>query len=86
MGNYSHISGSVRVDFFKPSGKWKYTEAMNMDEFYFELLIEDAFKKALTKHLGTGLDTKHRGLVAVCLDPYHKFEYPQMMLIPEEGL
>ena len=35
MGNYSDREGSVRIDFFKESGKWSETEAVDMEGFYF---------------------------------------------------
>jgi len=35
VGHYSANDGSVRVDFFRESGKWIGTEAVDMSGFYF---------------------------------------------------
>ena len=55
MSHYSDDSRSVRVDFFKPSGKWYTTEAVSWDAPYDGQCL-DAFKIALARHL-----KKHEG-------------------------
>ena len=40
MTHYSNRPGNVRVDFFKPSGKWYTTVEMNMEDYYDEPLID----------------------------------------------
>lgn len=77
MTNYSNEANSVRVDFWKPSGKWKYNEAVKWTGDYdYERgnLIHASFAKSLRDHFGD----KHRleGLRATCLDPYHQHAHP----------
>lgn len=33
---YTSNDNMVRADFFKPSGKWKYTDALDMTELYWD--------------------------------------------------
>lgn len=96
MGNYSENEGSVRVDFFKDSGKWHETVAVDMRSFYCGrretagdrpiYLLPDAVIEALRADLtmrradGT---LRYAGCWAVCLDPYHEFSHPQMFRVPE---
>lgn len=65
----------VRVDFFKDSGKWYCTEAVNMNRYYNEPDIYDAVRKALREHLGDRL----QGMTAVVLEPYHAHAFPLMI-------
>jgi len=57
MGNYSTDAASVRVDFFKPSGKWYTTEAVVWTRYHGTdhdgkiTLLDDAFREALAEHL-----------------------------------
>jgi hypothetical protein len=78
----------VRVDFFKPSGKWCYTEAVKWTGDY-NGLIHKAFEQSLRDHLGpihpTG-NTRLAGLRAVCLEPYHEHSHPICCDIPERGM
>jgi hypothetical protein len=72
-----HINDSmVRVDLFKPSGKWSESFAIDMGEFYNELLIHDAVTKAWlkTREIQDPLHWKEWTLV--CLEPYHKHSHP----------
>jgi hypothetical protein len=54
---YSSDGTMVRVDFFKPSGKWYTTEAVSwahwsrVDDEGRPILIDDAFSKVLSEHL-----------------------------------
>ena len=77
MGHYTDDSSSVRVDFFKPSGKWYTTEAVIWTGNWAkdEGLIYDAFTKSLRDHLGTRLSD----MVAVCIEPYHELSFPLML-------
>lgn len=67
--------GMVRVDFFKESGKWYTTEAIDMLPFYHDL---DGFRKAVYKHLEDG---RLRGMWAVCLEPYLEHKFPRMLKV-----
>lgn len=44
---YSNDNTMVRVDFFKPSGKWYTTEAVKWMGWGHENLIHEAFAKSL---------------------------------------
>ena len=74
MSNYSDSPNMCRVDFFKSSGKWYITEAVEfLDSKYYDHPI-DALKAALNKHFG---DTPRlSGMTAVCLHPYVENSYP----------
>ena len=65
MSHYSDKSESVRVDFFKESGKWGYTEAVIWTGSY-------RYDKG---------NVRHRGMTAVCLEPYHEHSHPIMMTV-----
>lgn len=81
---YSEDPRMVRVDFFKPSGKWYCTEAVKWTgpwhgsykegvNYRHECaLVHDAFAKSLRDHLGNRLSD----LDAVCIHPYHEYEHP----------
>lgn len=72
---YSSDPASVRVDFFRPSGKWYTTEAVYWVGWKKENPIHEAFAKSLQEHLGSRLD----GMTAVCLHPYHELAHPIML-------
>jgi hypothetical protein len=88
MGNYSEDENSVRVDFFKPSGKWGYTEAIRWTQYDSHredgtiVLIHEAFGQALMDALEMGGRMRHAGYWAVCLEPYHEHAHPLMMRVP----
>lgn len=71
----------VRVDFFKPSGKWYTTEAIKFDRYYAKdethgyEYINDTFKRCLREQLKGRLN----GMTAVCLEPYHENAYPLLV-------
>ena len=69
---YSNNEASVRVDFFKPSGKWYATEAVVWTGEYHDQLIHDAFAQSLRDALGEA----YSGMDAVCLEPYHEHAHP----------
>jgi len=59
----------VRVDFFKPSGKWYTTEVLLWTEY--EGYIVDIFHDLLDIQFSNYYD-----YTAVCLHPYHEHSYP----------
>ena len=74
---YSDDPAMVRVDFFKPSGKWYCTESVKWtgDWHGNKQLIHDAFAQSLVDHLGQRLCE----MDAICLYPYHEHEHPIML-------
>lgn len=86
MSHFSDIPNDVRVDFFKVTGKWKYTERMFWPASLWskEILIHEAYANALYHHLKKP-EGGHRmdGLVAVCLSPYHEISHPLMMNVTD---
>ena len=82
MSNYSDDPTMVRVDFFRPSGKWYTTEAVKwVGGWSKNVCIWGAYKKALIAHFKDipRLDD----MVAVCLEPYHEYGFPLMMKVSE---
>lgn len=71
---YNAQDSFVRVDRFKPNGKWYDTFAIDMGEFYNDPFIHDALKKAI---IGAGVNID--GYRIVCLEPYHKYAHPVML-------
>jgi hypothetical protein len=82
---YTEDSQMVRVDFFKPSGKWYCTEAIKWDRYRSTVIaesplviakdyehIQDTFARCLREQLKGRL----RGMTAICLKPYHEFAFP----------
>jgi hypothetical protein len=67
----------VRMDRFKPSGKWYDTFAVNMTDYYdCGMLIHDCVEIAWQKSSGKELG---EGWMLVCLEPYHKNAHPVMV-------
>lgn len=73
---YHEDPAQVRVDFFKPSGKWYAAESMHWESYTGE--IHATFAANLKAHLGGRL----AGMTAVCLKPYHEYAHPLMMKVP----
>jgi hypothetical protein len=71
---YSEDDSMVRVDFFKPSGKWYCAEAIKWTGAYKseEQHIGDAFAKSLRDSLGDRLSE----MDAICLEPCHEHSHP----------
>jgi len=67
----------VRVDFFRPGGKWYTTEAVRWLYYDDGMTVMETFKLSLKKHLNGRLD----GMTAVCLEPYHVNAYPVMVTV-----
>lgn len=90
MTHYSDNANSVRVDFFKPTGKWYTTEAVTwIDDDYADVDIHTAFNRALNNLLwnpsGQGNRLRYSGMIAVCLEPYHEHAHPLSVRLPDEG-
>ena len=92
MGNYSNDSDSIRVDFFKPSGKWYCTEAVKwIGNYEISGLIDEQFAESVWIHLkATSLKSTKSGgsirlsdMVAVCLEPFHPHSFPLMMKVED---
>lgn len=76
---YTNREDMVRVDFFKPSGKWYCTEAVKWLDYHSEF-IHEGFKESLAGHLKGRL----LGMTAVCLEPYHENSHPISMVITQD--
>lgn len=72
---YSDDDSIIRVDFFKPSGKWYTTEAVKWTGEYSSGLIHEEFAKSLRDHFK---DNRKRlsDMDAICLKPYHQHSHP----------
>ena len=71
MGNFSENESSIRVDFFKPGGKWVFTRAVQWTGGYKDCCIHTAFKESLVE---AELLLPHYTIV--CLEPYHEHSHP----------
>lgn len=79
---YSDDEAMVRVDFFKPKGKWYCTEAVkwtgewsgDVKKLGKACLIHEAFKQSLRDHFKYG--SRLEGMDAICLEPYHENSHP----------
>lgn len=67
----------VRVDFFKPSGKWYSTEAVEWVGGYSGVSIHDAF--AISLRNLHDYKVYYSEMDAVCLEPYHEHSHPIMI-------
>lgn len=83
---YTEDDSMVRVDFFKPSGKWYTTKAIKWDRYSMRdgngncELLSETFKRCLDEQIGVRLS----GMIAVCLEPYAETSYP-IMLMPRKA-
>ena len=76
---YSDVEESVRVDFFRPSGKWYTTEAVLWTGEYdgSKQFIHDAFAKSLRDHFSKNSHCERLSdMDAICLEPYHEHSHP----------
>ena len=73
--NYSNNPATVRVDFFKESGKWYATEQMEWLHYEGNNLIHDCF----LWDLHSNFNGHYSGMTAVCLQPYHEHAHPIMI-------
>lgn len=71
--NYSDRQAMCRVDFFRPSGKWYTTEAVDFGGLY-DCDPAEALHRACERHFSHRLEGRLKGrldgMLAVCLDPY----------------
>lgn len=82
MSHYSDNPNSVRVDFWKESGKWYTTEAVTwIGPWKAEGAppIHDQFHHSLAKHFGD--KPRLVGMRATCLDPYHEYSHPISVIV-----
>lgn len=68
---YSSDESMVRVDFFKPGGKWYTTEDMKWIG-YDTGDIHSAFALSLR----TAFGDYYKEMDAICLEPYHEHAFP----------
>jgi len=92
---FTNKEGYVRVDIFKPSGKWYSTAAVDMSAGYNEANIHRALYDACVREFDKeggewGLSVSpqaelEEGFMFVCLEPYSKFAHPIMLTgVPRE--
>jgi 3-hydroxy-3-methylglutaryl CoA synthase len=74
---YSINPADVRVDFFKPLGKWYTTEQVRWTGEYYakKQLLRESFAQSLRDHF-KDTPNKFSDLDAVCLHPYHEYAHP----------
>ena len=77
-GHYSTTANSVRVDFFKKSGKWYATEAV----MWLDYREKDIHKGLRDSLIAGGFHQRFSGMRAVCIEPYHEHEFPIMLIVP----
>jgi len=75
MTHYNDNPGMVKVDYYKPGGKWYMTEAHDMSDFYNEPDIHKAVREMLARD---GRLLTHFTIVVD--EPYHKNAYPVMLV------
>lgn len=84
MSHYSENAASVRVDFFKASGKWYCTEAVIWTGVWGDAsIMHDEFAVSLVAHLRDPDSGNMRlsEMTAVCLEPYHQHSHPIHMTV-----
>lgn len=80
MTHYSQHPGMVRVDFYRPSGKWYMTEEMQMDRHYGDLSIYNAVEESIKEAFpDTGMRWLSQFIVVVA-EPYHTNAFPVMLM------
>lgn len=77
---YSENESSIRVDFFKESGKWYTVEAVQWTgEWKADKgLIHNEFAKSLRDHF-SDCPNRFGNMDAVCFAPYYEFKTPVMI-------
>jgi len=73
---YSVDNTIVRVDFFRPGGKWYESVAVKWTGGYDNVDMKEAFIKSLKDTLHGRLS----GMTAVCLEPCHRYSHPIMLI------
>jgi hypothetical protein len=75
---YSTEEDVVRVDLFKPSGKWYMSVALKWTGGWTQdTLIHDAFRQSLHDEFKGSMS----GMQAVCLEPYHELAHPLSVML-----
>lgn len=80
MTHYNSDPQNVRVDLFKPSGKWYTTVSIRMDRYEAHTpsggyeSLHDTVARCLREQLDG-----YRRKVAVVLEPYHEHAHPVML-------
>jgi len=72
---YSNKENSVRVDFFRETGKWYATEAIEIPDESYDKDIKSSLVEAIKKET----NTRFVGMVAVCLNPFNVHSHPVMV-------
>ena len=88
--SFTTNEGRVRVDFFKPSGKWYGPASVDMSQHYTGD-IHECFRSACVAEQGRGGGESEwghtftpqnwvaEGGAIVCLEPYHEHSHPLMI-------
>lgn len=78
---YDVNDNMVRVDRFKPRGKWYDTLAVDMAPHYRNPDLHDAVRLAIQDKYP---DMKIGSWTFVCLEPYHQNSHPVMLKAKED--
>lgn len=73
---YHEEDSRVRIDIFKPSGKWSQSLAIDMGTHYNSNDIHQSVLTLTELALGGPLSLNY---YIVCLEPYHKFSHPVLI-------
>lgn len=84
MTHFSEKPGMVRVEFFRPGGKWYMTEAWDMSDYYAVGPTPIDAVQAMLMNNERGFRLLNQFIVVV-QDPYHKNEYPVCLVPGKEG-
>lgn len=82
---YSEDEDMVRVDVYKPSGKWSQTMAIRWKTWTGDIrdggkLIHDAFREALNYDKHGKMLFEQDYYIFSCVSPYHEHEHPILLL------
>lgn len=83
MSYYTDDPCMVRVDFWKESGKWYATEAIEFRGYNDPDLwkvLEAGLRKKLAREDGR---LRYAGMRATCLQPHHVHSHPISLIVPE---
>lgn len=81
MTHYNDNPGMVRVDYFKPGGKWYMTEAIEMpDAEYSAPNIHEAVRRSLDASRPDREPGWWSQFTVVVLEPYHQHAHPVMIV------
>jgi hypothetical protein len=91
MTHFSENPGHVRVDRFKPNGKWYDTFMVDMTKYWGygstpkDALIDSMFNSSIPSIAKLAERIIWPPPVGswylVCLEPYHQYEYPVMIFL-----